>query len=156
MTQIEKTFNILSIEDNKADFELIKKAISSIKDLSIKITNIDDGEKALQYICNNHIITPDLIILDLNLPSIDGIDLLKIIKNKEQYKIIPIIIFTTSDKEEDIYITYKNYANSYITKTYDVNDFLEKIYNLIEFWLKTSKLPNNNICFIQHNLKEKK
>lgn len=155
MEQKEKTFIILSIEDNEADFHLLKKAFFSIPDIKINIINEKDGEKALKYIynCKNNI--PDLIVLDLNLPTMSGIEFLKIIKKEDKYKAIPIIIFSTSDSKEDIQESYRFYANSYITKTFEIKDFFSKISSLGEFWLKTAKLPDNNIYFIKNISKEK-
>lgn len=155
MKNSKKVFNILSIEDNKADFDLLKKALLSIKNIKMDIINIGDGKEALEYIHKNSTKIPDLIILDINLPSISGIEILKILKNNNKYKHIPIIVFTTSDSEDDINKCYELYANSYITKTFEVNDLFKKIHSLGEFWLKSSKLPNKHIYIIKNYNKEK-
>ena len=145
-----KTFNILSIEDNEPDFMLLKEALLKIPDITINITNIDNGETALDYIFKKkaykNAITPQLIILDINLPKVNGHEILKKIKKSKEYKSIPVIIFSSSNTEEDIQKSYEEYANSYITKNYDIEPLLKKITMMGEYWLKTSKIPKiNNI-----------
>ena len=93
-----KTFNILSIEDNEPDFMLLKEALLKISNITISITNISNGQTALDYIFKKNIhknaVTPQLIILDINLPKVNGHEILKKIKKSKEYKSIPVIIFT--------------------------------------------------------------
>jgi len=147
-------FTILSIEDNEPDFVLLKTALEKIEGLSLNIINVSNGKKALDFIYKKEdykdAITPDLIILDINLPFMNGKEVLKSIKKDEKYKMIPIIIFSNSDSCSDIEESYKLYANSYITKTFDVKEVFKKIALLGEYWLKTSELPSINY-FIKKN-----
>ena len=150
---MEKRFTVLSIEDNQADFDLLKKALEDIPDISLDIININNGQQAMDFLYKKKRFksapTPNIIILDINLPSIDGIEILKSIKANENYKSIPVIIFSTSDYYVDIEETYKLHANSYITKTFDINELYQKITMIGEYWLKTNELPcKNNFCFI--------
>ena len=150
---MEKRFTVLSIEDNQADFDLLKKALEDIPDISLDIININNGQQAMDFLYKKKRFksapTPNIIILDINLPSIDGIEILKSIKANENYKSIPVIIFSTSDYYVDIEETYKLHANSYITKTFDINELYQKITMIGEYWLKTNELPcNKNFCFI--------
>ena len=154
-----KRFTVLSIEDNEADFDLIKQALNKIPDLSLDIINITNGEDALNFLYKKDQFTssptPNIIILDINLPSLNGKELLKIIKTDENYKTIPVIIFSTSDDYSDIEETYKLYANSYITKTFDIKELYDKVNIIGEYWLKYNKLPsNNNFCFLNRKDKE--
>jgi len=153
-----KRFTVLSIEDNKPDFVLLEKALNKIEGLSLDIINIPSGEKSLDFIYKKgeytEATTPDLIILDINLPLLDGQEILKILKEDKKYRIIPVIMFSTSDNEKDIKKSYGLYANSYITKTFDINELFRKIADMGEYWLKTSEIPNlNNICIVQKNNK---
>lgn len=156
---MNKRFTILSIEDNEADFVLLKKGLEKIPGLSLDIININNGKDALIFLYKKDNFesapTPNIIILDINLPNINGKEILKIIKNDKNYKAIPVIIFSTSDYYMDVEETYKLHANSYITKTFDIQELYQKINAIGEYWLKSNKLPdNNNFCFIDTEDKE--
>lgn len=150
----EQIFTVLSVEDNQPDFALLEKALNAIPDLSLNIINIANGQYALDFIYKkgnySSAPTPDIIILDINLPLINGQEILKTLKNSEEYRTIPVIMFSTSDSEKDIMEAYHLYANSYITKTFDVKELFRKISSLGEYWLKTNKPPKtNNFYFVQ-------
>jgi len=147
-------FTILSIEDNIPDFEIIKYALSCIDNIEIELINIKNGEDAINFIYKKEgyksAPTPDLIMLDINLPSINGQDILEKFKNHDIYKVIPIIIFSSSESEQDIDISYRLHANSYVTKSLDFKTTVNRILSLIEFWLKNSTLPKtDNFCAIK-------
>lgn len=149
---MEKRFTVLSIEDNKPDFVLLRNALEKIPDLSLDIININNGQDALDFLYKKNNFksapTPNIIILDINLPNIDGKEILKVIKNDNKYKSIPVIIFSTSDYYTDVEEMYKLHANSYITKTCDVTELFRKIKIIGEYWLKSNELPDkNNFCF---------
>lgn len=139
-------FTIISIEDSEADFTLLKKAIEGIKDLSLDLINIQNGTDAINFLYkkNGHKTapTPDVIILDINLPRMSGFEILKIIKNDDNLKLIPVIMLSTSDSEKDIKDSYALYANSYILKTFGLKELREKIEVMANYWLKTSELPS--------------
>ena len=151
----KNTFTILSIEDNEPDFVILERALNRIEDLTLKIINITSGEKALEFMYKKGEYksspTPNLILLDINLPLIDGKEILKTLKNDKKYKVIPIIMFSTSDYSSDIEESYRLHANSYITKTFDIKELFRKISHIGEYWLKTNTKPEiNNIYFIQN------
>lgn len=153
----KKIFTILSVEDNLPDFVLLKKALDAIQDLSFNIINISNGQAALDFIYKNGEYqaapTPDLIILDINLPSISGQEILETLKKDDKYKVIPIVIFSTSDSPKDIIEAYRACANSYITKTANVKKLFKKIATLGEYWLDTNEsLDFNNFCFIRNQI----
>jgi len=142
-----KTYNILVIEDNEADFTLLNKALRKIQGVKLDITNVTNGQDGIDYVYKQgkfaQAATPDLIILDLNLPIKNGFEVLNTVKKDSILKTIPIVICTTSDAQKDILACYDLYANSYITKGFDLKDIFQKIGNLGEFWFKTAQMPAN-------------
>ncbi len=158
---MDKRFTILSIEDNKADFTLLAKALNRIEGLSLDIINIDNGQNAVDFLFKKKEYksapTPNIIMLDINLPAINGKEILKLLKNDKCFRTIPVIIFSTSDYYSDIEEAYKLHANSYITKTFDIQDLYAKVKSIGEYWLKTNRLPdNNNFCFVQNKEEDDK
>ena len=131
------------VEDNPGDIRLIKEAFKDT-DISYDITVAKDGMEALEILedrIKNSSRMPNLITLDLNLPRMDGIELLKEIKRDERLKAIPIIILTTSHKEEDIRETYQHNVNAYLTKPAELDQYTEIIQSIQDFWLDKVKLP---------------
>jgi two-component system, chemotaxis family, response regulator Rcp1 len=88
--------------------------------------------------------TPDLVLLDINLPKIDGKEVLTNIKNNEVLKVIPVVMLTTSDSEKDIFESYHNHANCYITKPVGFQSFIEVIHTIKEFWITIVQLPKTH------------
>ena len=107
-----------------------------------------DGKEALDYLHkeegNENAETPDLILLDLNLPKVDGREVLENIKSDESLKVIPVVILTTSNDEEDIFKSYGLHANCYITKPVDFNQFIDVVEKIEDFWLSIVKLPRKD------------
>lgn len=139
----KQPLEILLVEDNPGDIRLIKEILKETKTQN-NIRVAMDGEAALNLLCNLDDLTtprPDLILLDLNLPKIDGRELLAEIKDNEDLKSIPVVILTTSTAEEDIIETYNNHANSYITKPVDLDHFIKVVESIMDFWLSIVKLP---------------
>ena len=137
---------ILLIEDNPGDVRLIKEAFKGGK-LINNLHVVGDGVEALAYLKKQGKftdgLTPDLIILDLNLPKKDGRELLAEIKEDQQFKHIPVIVLTTSKAEADITESYKSRANCYITKPVDMNQFIKIVESIEFFWSSLVKLPPN-------------
>ena len=148
---MKKSFNILAVEDNKADFILLKKALMEIEGIELDIINVNSGEDAFLFLGKkepfNKAFTPNIIILDLNLPGISGHEILEKIKIDPMLKLIPIVIYSTSDDKKDITKSYKLHANSYITKTFNIEELFDKISNIGEYWFKTSQLPDTDNLF---------
>lgn len=138
-----KSYKILSIEDNEPDFILLKNALKKISNINFKIKNIQNGHDAINFLYNKDTELPDLILLDLDIPQIDGQELLYIIKNDDTLQSIPIIIVTTCDDTKKIKSTYKNHANAYIIKSFNINKLFEKVKSLSNFWLENAEIPNN-------------
>lgn len=132
---------MLLVEDNPADIRLIKEVL---KETNNELFVVKDGVEALKVLNHepNYSNTPrpDIIILDLNLPRKDGREVLKEIKKNNDLKSIPVIVLTTSNSENDLIKTYKNYANCYITKPVDFDQFLKVIKSIENFWHNAVRL----------------
>jgi len=139
-----KPINILLVEDNPADIRLTREVFKDGKINNI-LNVVMDGEEALLYLkkLDKYLSaeTPDLILLDLNLPKKDGREVLEEIKADYNLKLIPVIILTTSSAEKDIIATYTHHANCYIMKPVDLGQFVSVIRCIEEFWLSIVKLP---------------
>ena len=139
--------NILLVEDEEAHAELTKRAIRKAGNAN-RVDIVSDGEQALDYLYNRRpyadkeeYSVPGLIILDFKLPGIDGIDVLKVIKEDPDLKRIPVIMLTTSERDEDIVRSYEHYANSYLTKPVGFKAFEEKIVQVDFYWMILNKPP---------------
>lgn len=141
-----KGIHILLVEDNEGDILLTTEALEERKIIN-KISVAKDGKEALDFMFKQgkyiNATTPDLILLDVNLPKKSGHEVLQLIKNDDRTAHIPVIMLTTSSSETDINLSYKHHANCYITKPVEVNDFLEAISGIEDFWLNIVKLPTN-------------
>lgn len=138
-----KKNQILLVEDNEGDIVLTSEAFEE-SSCKVNIQVARNGKEAINILfdLNEDTQLPDLILLDINLPLLNGHEVLKKIKENEKTKHIPVIILTTSSAISDINLTYENYANCFITKPADINDFFETINVLCNYWFKISKLPS--------------
>lgn len=138
---------ILLVEDNAGDAKLTIEAFKESK-ISNKITVVQDGIEAMDYLFKkgkySDATTPDIILLDLNLPKKDGREVLEEIKTNDTLKKTPVIILTTSKAEEDIAKSYDLHANCYILKPFDFEKFLSVVKSIEDFWLTVVKLPNKD------------
>lgn len=134
---------ILLVEDNPGDIRLTQEALKE-SNMDIHLDVVLDGEQALDFLMKRgkytEAVRPHIILLDLNLPKKNGIEILKEVKVHESLKKIPIIVLTTSDADHDISKAYSLNANCYILKPVDFDDFA-KVIRLVEtFWFNTVKL----------------
>ena len=140
-----KPVTILLVEDNEGDVGLVEEVFEDAKIRNI-LHVAEDGEEAMLFLNKknpyNDVPTPDIILLDLNLPQKDGREVLEEIKNDENLKRIPVVVLTTSKAEEDILKSYNLHANSYITKPVDFDQFIKVIRAIEDFWLEVVRLPN--------------
>ena len=143
--------NILVVEDNAGDARLIVEALKNSK-IKLELHLVTDGQEAMDFLNKKEKYsgkpTPDLILLDLNLPRKDGREVLADIKSNDELKRIPVVIMTTSQAEEDILKTYNLHANCYITKPIDLNQFIKVVKSIEDFWFTIVKLPPNNVYVI--------
>ena len=144
---MNKEVNILLVEDNEGDIVLTLEALKEAK-FTNGIYVVKDGEEALQYLRKEGRFekaeTPDLVLLDINLPRLDGKEVLAEIKKDPKLMVIPVVMLTTSDSEKDIMESYHNHANCYITKPVDFQKFMEVVYVIKNFWISIVQLPNKN------------
>jgi CheY-like chemotaxis protein len=142
----DPSINILLVEDNPGDIRLTKEVLKEGK-IRNNLSVVTDGEEALLFLRKHGqyegAFTPDIVLLDLNLPKKDGREVLSQIKDDNSLKLIPVIVLTTSDAEQDIKRMYENHANCYITKPVDFNQFINVIRSIENFWLTIVKLPRN-------------
>lgn len=136
---------ILLVEDNEGDIRLTIEAFKEAK-IRNHIRVVRDGEEALAYLKKEagyaDMQTPDIILLDINLPKVDGKEVLHELKNDPMLKSIPVIMLTTSSAESDVQESYANHANSYVIKPVDLDKFMEVIRSIEEYWISIVKLPS--------------
>jgi CheY-like chemotaxis protein len=142
--KMTRPVEILLVEDNPGDVLLIQESLK--KTLAHNHLHVaEDGVEAMDYLLQKGRFTsapkPDLILLDLNLPRMDGRELLKEIKSEKQFKRIPVVVLTSSDADDDIKTAYDLHANCYITKPVDFKKFNTVIASLEEFWFSVVTLP---------------
>lgn len=144
MTDELKPIEILLVEDNPGDVRLTIEALTEYK-IQNNLQLVEDGEQALAYLKREPpyegASRPDLILLDLNLPKVDGREVLQEIKGSEKLRRIPVVVLTTSAAEEDVVWSYDLHANSFVTKPVDFDSFIGVVKAIEEFWLSVVKLP---------------
>ena len=140
----DRPAEILLVEDNPGDVELTREALNSGKVLT-RLHVVADGVEAMAFLRRQgphaQAPRPDLVPLDLNLPRMDGREVLAAIKCDPDLKVIPVVVLTTSKAEQDILKSYRLAANSYIAKPVDFAGFVQVIASLECFWFKVVVLP---------------
>jgi two-component system, chemotaxis family, response regulator Rcp1 len=135
---------ILLVEDNPGDVRLTIEALKEARVLN-HLSVASDGVEALAFLRRQgryqDARRPDLIFLDLNLPRMDGREVLSVIKQDETLRRIPVVVLTTSQAEQDVVRSYDLHANCYITKPLDLDQFMEVVHSIEDFWLTIVKLP---------------
>jgi two-component system, chemotaxis family, response regulator Rcp1 len=137
---LEAPVEILLVEDNPGDIRLTQEALKEGKVLN-NFWVVNDGEEALEFLHRADRPRPDIILLDLNLPRMDGRELLGRIKADPELKRIPVVILTTSQAEQDILRSYDLHANCYITKPVDLDQFMVVVRSVENFWFTIVRLP---------------
>jgi CheY-like chemotaxis protein len=142
-----RVVDILLVEDNPGDVRLI---VEGLRERTVRhnLHVVHDGVEALEFLRRKghfvDAVRPDLILLDLNLPRMDGREVLGEVKSDPDLKTIPVVVLTTSRAEQDILQSYQLHANCYVTKPVDLEEFLEVIRSIEEFWLTTVTLPHRS------------
>lgn len=135
---------ILLVEDNPGDIRLTKEALVDSK-IRNTLEIVEDGREALRYLRKEgsykNAATPDLVLLDLDLPEISGREVLETIKSDKNLKYIPVVILTVSQSDQDIIKSYGDMANAYVMKPLDLEQFIKVIRSIEDFWLTIVKLP---------------
>lgn len=139
--------DVLLVEDSEADAVMVEESLQDSK-LKVNLHIVEDGIDALEFLNKRgkykEVGTPDIIILDLNLPRKDGREVLEEIKADEHLRFIPVVVLTTSSDEADIYRSYNLHANCYITKPLDFEQFAKIVASIEDFWFTIVKLPPRN------------
>jgi CheY-like chemotaxis protein len=136
--------NLLLVEDDPGDAMMTREALNEAK-VAHELHVVDNGEAAIAFLLQEgeyaEAPRPDLIFLDLNLPRVDGREVLAFVKGDESLRRIPLVILTTSDSEDDIARSYDLHANAYVTKPVDFDSFLNAVRQVDDFFLTVAKLP---------------
>jgi len=136
--------DILLVEDSESDAELTTIALQR-NNMVNKIHHVVDGEEALDFlfkeIASNEICPPKVVLLDLKLPKVSGLEVLAKIKSDEKLKNIPVVVLTSSDEDRDLKECYSLGANSYIVKPVDFDKFIEAVSHVGFYWLLINKNP---------------
>lgn len=142
--QMVRPIQILLIEDSPSDANLTIKRLKTAKIFNY-LHWVEDGESAMEFLRQEgeyaDVPSPDLILLDLNLPGMDGREVLHEVKLDPNLKLIPVVVLTTSADEQDILRAYNLQANCYITKPVEIQQFLDIVGLIENFWLVAVKLP---------------
>jgi len=144
MTDSAKLAEILLVEDNEGDIELTREAFNDAR-FRNNLQIAEDGEKALDILFKRngfeHSETPDIILLDLNLPRVDGREVLETIKSHDSLKRIPTIVLTSSMADRDVVESYDLHANCYIVKPVNAAKFMQVVQHVENFWVDVVCLP---------------
>ena len=139
---------VLLVEDNDDHAELVIRQLSE-QTIHARLTRVVDGQEALDYLFHSGKFSdpvsspqPDVIFLDLRLPKVDGLEVIKIIKESEVLRKIPIVVLTTSEAERDVTRAYVNHANSYVVKPVDFQKFRDLMNELGIYWLNWNTHPS--------------
>ena len=142
-----KQVKILLVEDNLQDIEITRRAFAKGR-MKNELIVVRDGEEALDYLFRRGSFQdplssprPGMILLDLNLPKVGGLDVLKQIKQDESLKSIPVIVMTVSPREEDVVRSYNLGVNTYIQKPVEFDNFMRVVITIQEYWIFIATLP---------------
>jgi CheY-like chemotaxis protein len=147
---MDKLGRILMVEDDPKDVELTLTALEDYN-LANEVVVVGDGEKALDYLRHRGEFqmrsgdNPAVILLDLKLPKIDGLEVLKEVKSDERLKLIPVVVLTSSKEERDMVASYKLGVNAYVVKPVDFHEFVNAIKELGAFWAVINEPPPGSV-----------
>ena len=141
---MSRSVHVLMVEDNPGDADLTRETLEQSK-LRLSITLVEDGSEALAYLLKEPPFesapTPDLLLLDLNLPKVDGRTVLERIRSTDALRSLPVVVLTSSDAEQDIARSYALGANCYVTKPVGLAEFQAIVRSVERFWFTIVRLP---------------
>lgn len=147
ITEQPRIAEILLVEDNENDVILTRKGFERSK-LRVNLRNVENGEECMRYLRKegpySDVLTPDLILLDLNMPIMDGREVLQELMDDDDLRKIPVVVLTTSSHEGDVIDTYNLKCSSYVVKPVQFQDFLTVVQGLGDFYLTVIVLPNRD------------
>jgi CheY-like chemotaxis protein len=140
----ERRIEILLVEDDPGDVVMTREAFADYK-VHNQLHVVDDGAEAMAFLRNEGVYAerprPDLVLLDLNLPKMDGREVLEAIKSDPELASIPVVVLTTSENEDDVLRSYSLHANAYVTKPVDFERFIEVVRQIDDFFVTVVRLP---------------
>lgn len=146
MSQAKK-LNVLLVEDEPADAHLVRLAFAEGQ-VPVDLHHVPDGVEAFAFLHREgayaNVPRPDLILLDLNMPRMDGRQFLKKIKLDAALRSLPVVVLTTSDAERDLLDSYQHFAAGFIVKPVDVDDFIKLATGIGDYWVNIVRLPEHN------------
>ncbi|WP_225754144.1 response regulator [Actinotalea sp. Marseille-Q4924] len=138
--------DVLLVEDDPGDVLMTREAFEENK-VANRLAVVSDGAEAMQYLRREgeyaDAPTPDLVLLDLNLPRMDGREVLAAMKSDDALRSIPVVVLTTSEAEEDVLRSYSLHANAYVTKPVDFSRFIEVVRQIDDFFVSVVRLPRH-------------
>jgi two-component system, chemotaxis family, response regulator Rcp1 len=140
-----KPVEILLVEDIAEEAELTIETLTEGRIPNLRVHWVEDGEEAMAFLRREgkyrSAPKPDLILLDLNMPRMSGLEVLAEVKQHPDWKRLPVVMMTGSAREEDIVRAYSGHVNCYVTKPVDIDKFIEAVRSIEEFWLTVARLP---------------
>ncbi len=140
----QRTVEILLVDDNIGDVVLTKEALKGAE-FPNRVSVVRDGCEALEFLCRTGKFAsasrPDLILLDINMPRKNGCEVLEEVRSDEELRLIPIVILTSSEAEDDIRRSYELGANCFVTKPADLDEMVRVVQAINHFWITIAKLP---------------
>jgi two-component system response regulator len=140
MTTENRIVEILLVEDNMDDANLTIRTLHKHR-LTNNLLHVQDGEEALNYLFDENNKMPKIILLDLKMPKVDGIEVLRKLKSDPDRKKVPVVVLTSSKEEQDIFESYNLGVNAYIVKPVDFDQFVKAVSDLGLFWLVLNQPP---------------
>jgi CheY-like chemotaxis protein len=134
---------VILVEDNLADVELVKISVRELEN-PVELVHVGDGQELLNFLKTATLNDIAVILLDLNMPRVSGIDVLKFMSEDANYKKVPVVMFTTSNSKTDIMKCYELGAKAFVCKPLDIFEFNNSIKSIVEFWTGINMLPSHN------------
>lgn len=133
--------DVLLVEDNPGDVRLLEELFSETT-INTNLTVVTDGSEAVAFLADEREAVPNLILLDLNLPGMDGFEVLDAIKDDPAVAHLPVLVLSSSCANEDVAASYDRHANAYLTKPVDPDEFASVIRAIEAFWFERTRLPS--------------
>lgn len=132
---------ILLVEDNEGDVEMTRRALRTAKP-QCRLTVANNGDQAIKLLQDGSTQPPHLILLDINMPRMDGKAFLSAIKQNDAFRAIPVVMFTSSESPNDVRECYERYASGYVVKPFDGVQYANTVREVVHFWGEVSQLPS--------------